>query len=136
MHAAYFNCIPNTTTRQSPKNSPPNPQAVTSTRYVPPPPYDFTFEDLAFSLYGKSVVQPIDTERIQRKRRMNYYPRNGDSKRKTGFFGIREWIKTFFKHVLLETLVDCFEALLKTKFNYDHKVAKRYTQIVSVVIPW
>jgi hypothetical protein len=87
-----MNFVPNSATHPSPESSPPKPQAraVSPTHYTPRPPYDFTFEDVAFSLYGKSVVQPIDTERIQRKRRMNSHHWSGDAKRKAGYFGNRE----------------------------------------------
>lgn len=50
--------------------------------------YQFTHEDLAFSLYGKSVVQPIDTERIQRKRRSSSSNLSPNAKRKVcGTYG-------------------------------------------------
>lgn len=75
-----------------PLSSPPKlpPGRISLTHYIPPPPYDFTFEELAFSLYGKTVVQPIDTERIQRKRRMISDNWAGDAKRKPGYSGNRK----------------------------------------------
>ncbi|XP_028398939.1 putative histone-lysine N-methyltransferase PRDM6 [Dendronephthya gigantea] len=90
LYVAYFNFIPRSSTRPSPDESyPVKPQArrMTPTTNCRSPPFEFTFEDLAFSLRGKSVVQPIDTARIQRKRRMSSSHRSEDAKRGIGYHG-------------------------------------------------